>query len=258
LKLEPLINLLEKEFPNYNKDQLKAFVDCREVKVDGQTAVDYKQLFPPNTKIEIIHQKYVSRGGEKLEHALKSWEVDVNNLIFVDAGSSTGGFTDALLQHGSKLVHAVDVGYNQLDYKLRINPKVVVHERTNIMKVETLEPNPDAAVADLSFRSIVNAADHILSLTKQKWMVALIKPQFELDDKSIEFTGVVEDNTLLIKILNEVARKLTLEDVEIEKIVASPIRGRKGNQEFLALLKRNENPINLKEIELIIENLFLN
>ncbi|MGI6466160.1 MAG: TlyA family RNA methyltransferase [Sphaerochaetaceae bacterium] len=237
MKLEPLINLLEKEFPNYNKDQLKAFVDCREVKVDGETAVDYKQLFSSNSEVEIIHQKYVSRGGEKLEHALKSWSLNVNNLIFVDAGSSTGGFSDALLQHGAKLVHAVDVGYNQLDYKLRTNPKVVVHERTNIMRVKTLNPTPDAAVADLSFRSIVNAADHILSLTKQKWMVALIKPQFELDDKRIEFTGVVEDKALLIKILKEVARKLTLEGVEIEKDSGFSNKGEKRESRIFSPFK---------------------
>lgn len=232
----PLIELMRQQYPDYGKKQLRAFIDCRQVMVEGETCVDSRKTFPLGTLVELSIPKYVSRGGLKLEHALHAWDIDVSHLVMVDAGSSTGGFTDCLLQHGAATVHAVDVGYNQLDYRLRSDDRVIVHERTNIMLVTNLAPQPDGAVADLSFRSITGAASHILSLTKGSWMVSLIKPQFEIPKDTEGFTGVVDDSATLASILLDVYDRLASEQVGISRILESPITGRKGNREFLALL----------------------
>ncbi|PKL27511.1 MAG: TlyA family rRNA (cytidine-2'-O)-methyltransferase [Spirochaetae bacterium HGW-Spirochaetae-2] len=239
VRKQPLMHLLSKQFPEYEKDQLRAFVDCRQVVVDGETCTDGRKPYPTDSSIELVIPKYVSRGGLKLEHALSTFGMDPTGLVMLDAGSSTGGFTDCLLQHGASLVHAVDVGYNQLDYRLRTDSRVCVHERQNIMLVDALDPQPAAAVADLSFRSITGAASHILSLTSDKWMISLIKPQFELPKSQSDFTGVV-DAKLLHEVLIEVHHLLSIEGVGILAIEESPIHGRKGNREFLALLRPGE------------------
>ncbi len=252
---KPLIELLQNLYPDYSKEKLRALVDCREVKVNNETAVDYKQIYPTESTIAITKKQYVSRGGEKLEHALKNFSFEVENLVVIDAGSSTGGFTDALLQHGASAVHAVDVGYNLLDYKLRQDNRVIVHERQNIMKVANFDPVADVAVADLSFRSITKAAAHILSLTTKKEMIALIKPQFEVAKNSKGFSGVVQNSTLLKETLLKVYKDLALEGVIVTNLIESPIRGRKGNREFLAHLTKGESSSTVQQIIEKIESL---
>lgn len=232
----PLSELYFQTYPTSSVKELKSFVECRQIKVGGVTATHINELFPKESELTLEIPKYVSRGGYKLEHALKEWQIDVTKRVFVDAGASSGGFTDALLQHGCPFVHTVDVGYNQLDYRLRYDKRVLVHERTNIMEVTNLDPSCHAAVIDLSFRSIVGAAKHILFLTSEKWAIALIKPQFEISKEAREFTGVVDDWDLLRSTLLSVYCALQEEGVNIEAFVESPIRGRKGNREFLALL----------------------
>lgn len=254
-KKKALIKLMQEQYPDYDKMQLRAFIDCRQVIVDGETCVDSQAIFPENSVVGLNLSKYVSRGALKLEHALTTWNIDISGLVFVDAGSSTGGFTDCLLQSGARAVHAVDVGYNQLDYRLRTDARVIVHERQNIMQVEQLDPRPDAAVADLSFRSITGAASHILSLTKDSWLISLIKPQFEIPKGTDGFSGVVDDGETIKEILFLVYAQLATENVGIEAIIESPIQGRKGNREFLALLKpglRMDESVYRNTIELLI------
>jgi len=178
----------------------------------------------------------VSRGGFKLERALELFDFPVEGLTFLDAGSSTGGFTDCLLQHGASCVHCVDVGYNLLDFSIRSDSRVSVHEKTNIMDLQSLDPRPDAAVADLSFRSIGGAATHILNLTETRRMTALIKPQFEVPRGTVGFDGVVRDMNLLRQTLESVFAALKDEGVGVFDVCISPVRGHKGNREFLALL----------------------
>ncbi len=113
--------------------------------------------------------------------------------MILDAGSSTGGFSDCLLQNGAKAVHCVDVGYNQLDYSLRVKENVYVHEKQNIMNLDSLDPKPQGSVCDLSFRSISGAASHILKLCDNSFLICLIKPQFEVPRWKVDFTGVVDD-----------------------------------------------------------------
>ena len=158
----------------------------------------------------------------------------------LDAGSSTGGFTDCLLQNGAKAVHSVDVGFNLLDFKIRNDSRVVVHEKQNIMTLakEDLVPAPRAAVADLSFRSIKGAASHILDLVGDTWLIALIKPQFEVPKWQENFFGVIEDPDLMKQTLTNVYENLQQDGVGILRATVSPIKGHKGNTEFLALLEK--------------------
>jgi 23S rRNA (cytidine1920-2'-O)/16S rRNA (cytidine1409-2'-O)-methyltransferase len=132
----------------------------------------------------------------------------------------------------------VDVGYNQLAYRLRRDSRVGVHERSNIMTLELPEPQPHAAVADLSFRSAVGAARRVLGMLSEGWMVALVKPQFEIDPGTPGFDGVIRDEELLAETLGEVATRLEAADILTLAAAASPIRGRRGNREFLFLLAR--------------------
>jgi 23S rRNA (cytidine1920-2'-O)/16S rRNA (cytidine1409-2'-O)-methyltransferase len=196
-------------------------------------------MFPPKSSVDVIFPKYVSRGGFKLEKALKEFGLDVTGLVMLDAGSSTGGFTDCLLQNGASAVHSVDVGFNLLDYKIRNDARVVVHERQNIMILEKQDivPAAQAAVADLSFRSIKGAASHILDLVGHTWMVALIKPQFEVPRWQENFFGVIEDPALMRSTLEGVYENLTSDGIGILHATVSPIKGHKGNTEFLALLR---------------------
>ena len=130
----------------------------------------------------------------------------------------------------------MDVGYNQLDYRLRTDPRVIVRERTNVMALESLEPVPDFAVADLSFRSLRGAARHILSLTSSGEMIALIKPQYEWRDPGESFDGIVRDEDVLIDLLISLKNDLRSEGVTMAALIFSPVRGRKGNREFLCRL----------------------
>ena len=248
----PLIDHLVRLFPSEGKKELYSRILCGEVKIDGEKVLDPRRPVSTEAGVEFVHDPYVSRGGLKLEHAIARWDLQVRGKIFLDAGASTGGFTDCLLQHGASMVYAVDVGYNQLDYTLRTNTRVKVMERTNIMSVDGLDPVPHAAVADLSFRSLRKAASHIVSLTSGRTLVALMKPQFEyrptrdhpsarrqqpeLSNEEDVFSGVITDPQLVYRVLLSAVQDISAEGLRLGKISASPIRGRRGNREFLLLL----------------------
>ena len=236
MKKVPLLTLLKKTYPEYSSDKLYSHILCGEVIVDGGVIKNPKELFPEDTPVVLADKKYVSRGGFKLEKALDIWHIDVKGKVVLDAGSSTGGFTDCLLQHGAALVHAVDSGSNQLDFKLRQNPAVLVREKTNIMDVTALDPQPDIAVCDLSFRSIVHAASHILSLTREKKLIALVKPQFEERGLVPGFDGVIKKEEDLRRVLAETERLLAEDNTYITDMIESPILGTKGNREFLCII----------------------
>lgn len=236
MKKVPLLTLLKKNYPGYSSDKLYSHILCGEVIVDGGVIKNPKELFREDTPVVLADKKFVSRGGFKLEKALEHWQIDVKGKVVLDAGSSTGGFTDCLLQHGASLVHAVDSGSNQLDFKLRQNPAVLVKEKTNIMDVTDLEPQPDLAVCDLSFRSIVHAASHILSLTREKKLIALVKPQFEERGLVPGFDGVIRKDEDVRRVLAETERLLAEDKSYIIDMIESPILGTKGNREFLCII----------------------
>jgi 23S rRNA (cytidine1920-2'-O)/16S rRNA (cytidine1409-2'-O)-methyltransferase len=182
---------------------------------------------------------YVSRGGLKLEAALKHFDLDVSGLRCLDVGASTGGFTDCLLQHGAVHVTAVDVGYGQLHWNLRSDPRVKVLDRTNIRH---LDPNiipeaVDLACIDVSFISLKIVVPAVLKLVKNSGrIVCLIKPQFEVGKGLVGKGGVVRDPALHQSVIKDLTS--TFHDLRLRQqgVIPSPILGPKGNQEYLALL----------------------
>ena len=234
--IERLITL----YPARGEKELFAEILRGDVLVAGEKVMKPGTPVAPDAEISIREKApYVSRGGEKLAAGLDLWGIECGGRTWIDAGCSTGGFTDCLLRRGASLVYAVDVGENQLDWRLRADPRVRVMESTNIMAVraEELDPPPDSAVADLSFRSIRRAASLILGLTAEKRGIFLVKPQFEYADPPREFRGVVQGQGALRTIITDLVAGLGEEGVGVEDGIESPLRGRKGNREFLFLLR---------------------
>mgnify|MGYP006278879061 CR=1 FL=1 len=238
----PLLSLLQQTYPDEKKDELFARVLCGEVMVDGERVKDPKRPVAPTAEIVLAGRGFVSRGGEKLDAALAAWEIPVAGKVFLDAGASTGGFTDCLLQRGAARVHAVDVGFNQLAYSLRRDERVIVHESTNISEVGHLDPPADAAVCDLSFRSLSGVSGSLLALTGESWFIALVKPQFEWKDPPASFDGVVRRREDALAVLSDTLGRLAAEGAHAHRLIESPIRGRRGNYEFLALFSETEGP----------------
>jgi 23S rRNA (cytidine1920-2'-O)/16S rRNA (cytidine1409-2'-O)-methyltransferase len=238
-----LLELLKLRFPSASERELFAAVLRGEVAADGRTLL--KPGAPVDAESDLTlkqPRRFASRGGEKLAHALAAWHYDVRGKVFLDAGCSTGGFTDCLLKNGASRVYSVDVGLNLLDWRLRSDERVTVMERTNVMSLSraSFSPCPDQAVADLSFRSLRGAAAHILGLTSEGRGIFLVKPQFEWDDPPADFHGVVTGRARLLAILQELFSRLQGEGVFPMKGTLSPIRGRKGNRELLFLLSTSE------------------
>ncbi len=199
--------------------------------------------------------RFVSRAGEKLDAALDRLAVDVRQRTVIDAGSATGGFTDCLLARGAALVYSVDVGRSLLAWKLRCDPRVRLLERTNVMSLErgSLAPTPHGAVCDLAFRSILGAASHLIGLTQEGWLLALVKPQFEWREPPPGFRGVVHGEPETLEILSRLVRELGREGLAVQGACPSPVRGRKGNREFFFLIRRGSDggagtPVGLSEI----------
>lgn len=184
---------------------------------------------------------YVSRGGLKLEKALEFFAVDVAGVVALDAGASTGGFTDCLLQRGARKVFAVDVGYGQLAWKLRQDDRVVNMEKTNIryLEPERLDEVPDIAVIDVSFISLDKVLPRVASLVKDDGLVvALIKPQFEVGRGEVGKGGVVRDEDKHRQVTSAVHALAESLGLAVQGITESPILGPKGNKEFLICLKK--------------------
>lgn len=183
---------------------------------------------------------FVSRGGFKLDSTFRHWNLSVDERICLDLGSSTGGFTDCLIQRGALKVYAVDVGTNQLDWKLRTHPKVVAMENTN---ARFWDPNciPDRIhflCADLSFISLKKIIPSVLgSLEKKSKAVLLIKPQFEAKKEDVGAGGIISDTRTHQKICDDLFLFFSATDLKPKEIIPSPILGQKGNQEFLMLLQ---------------------
>ena len=254
----PLLTLLTLRDGDRSKEELYARVLAGVYSIHGETIRDPRRLVDPDSAVDESVAHFVSRGGYKLEHALKTWNISIAGKVFLDAGASTGGFTHCLLKYGASRVHTVDVGYNQLDFSLRRDPRVSVHERTNIMHVERLDPRPDAAVADLSFRSITGAASHILRLTSEEWGIVLVKPQFEYTTGGSEFTGVLDDVSTIRSVVSGVIESLRQEQVFVDRIAESPISGRKGNSEFLfrISLNRTAGVSPMEQLDTALQRLF--
>ncbi|HEX9016521.1 MAG TPA: TlyA family RNA methyltransferase [Chloroflexota bacterium] len=222
-----------------SREQARSTIMAGLVSVGGQIVDKPGSLVDEGTTpIVQPAQRYVSRGGLKLEHALDAFGLHVAGLVAVDIGASTGGFTDCLLQRGVARVYAVDVGYGQLDWRLRNDPRVVVLERTNVRYLEALPEPVDLAAIDASFislRLVVPAAVRLLR--KGGRIVALVKPQFEAGRGRVGKGGVVRDPGVHQEVLSHLGTWAAKEGYGILRVTTSPIRGPAGNVEFLALME---------------------
>jgi 23S rRNA (cytidine1920-2'-O)/16S rRNA (cytidine1409-2'-O)-methyltransferase len=215
----------------------------------GRVLVDDKPVDKPGTRISKesdIRIKgeddcpFVSRGGLKILHGIETFKLDVTDMVCMDVGASTGGFTDCLIQKGAGKVYAVDVGYGQLAWKLRQDDRVVSIERTNIrhMPFETVGEHVDLAVIDTSFISLRIVLPAVLKfLKKHAIILALIKPQFEVGRENVGKGGVVRDSALHEEVLADLSVFFSESGLEVRGITPSPILGPKGNKEFLILLE---------------------
>jgi len=193
---------------------------------------------------------YVSRGGLKLQAALDAFQVDVSGLVALDVGASTGGFTDCLLQRGAARVYAVDVGYGQLAWKLRTDPRVVVMERTNIRYLESLPELVDLATVDVSFIGLELVLPPVMRLLKPGGqIIPLIKPQFEAGPQHVGKGGVVRDPSVHRAVLFRVLTWAADHGLTLLGLIRSPFRGPAGNVEFLAHLTADPSatPISLAD-----------
>ncbi len=187
--------------------------------------------------------RYVSRGGLKLEKALKAFKIDVSGFDCLDVGASTGGFTDCLLQHGAARIFAVDVGYGQLAWKLRQDPRVHVIERTNIrhMPIETISRPVDLITIDVSFISLKIVVPEVIQFLRTDGAIlALIKPQFEVGKGNVGKGGVVKSPILHRKVIDDLSIFFTKEGLICKSITPSVLLGPKGNKEFFIYMRRFE------------------
>jgi len=220
-----------------SREKARAAVMAGDVLVDGQPARRPAAAVAEDAAIELAAApRYVSRGGDKLEHALRAFALDVSGLVALDAGASTGGFSDCLLQHGAARVYAVDVGYGQLDYRLRQDPRVVVMERTNIRELTELPEAPDLATIDVSFIGLEKVLPSVVRLLKPRArIVALVKPQFQARRREVGKGGVVKDPLVHASVLGRIIAWAADQGLRFVGLTASPLLGPAGNKEFFVL-----------------------
>ncbi len=220
------------------REKAQALILADAVRVAGRPARGAAEPVARDAELVVrAADGFASRGGTKLEHGLERFGIRVADLVWLDAGASTGGFTDALLRRGARRVYAVDVGHGQLDWGLRNDPRVVVRERTNIRHLDALPELVDGAVADLSFISLRLALPTIGRLTRPgASIVALVKPQFEAGRGHVGRGGVVRDPAVWRRVLLELWDWSAEQSLTPRGLTASPLRGPAGNVEFLLWL----------------------
>lgn len=228
--------------------QAQAGVMAGKVVVDGALCTKPGTQVRHDARVAVrgVHLRYASRGGYKLEKALAVFPVSVKDKVVLDAGAASGGFTDCLLQHGAKLVYAVDVGYGQLKGRLAADPRVVNWERTNIsdVEVEDLNPPVELCVADLSYLSLLKAVPILKSLLKGPYeLICLVKPLFEglAQEQKAEPAAIRE---VLVKLFQELRRQ----GVAVLDVTVSPILGSRESVEFLILLRNEERELDAEAL----------
>ena len=237
--------LVEREFFE-TREKAKREIMAGNVIVNEQVVIKAGTMFKDNDELNIRVKdklKYVSRGGLKLEKAIKAWDLDFSDKLVLDIGASTGGFTDFALQNGARRVYSVDVGKNQLDWKLRNDEKVVSLEEMHIkdLKEEDIENKKvDFIVIDVSFISLTKVIPYFKKFLAQSGkIVMLVKPQFEVGREKIGRNGVVENEEYHNEAIKKIISFSKDEGYELIGVEDSPIKGAKGNKEFLMLIKSN-------------------
>lgn len=241
-----------------SRSQAQKLVMAGQVRVDGQLVLKPATKFDAAVAVNVDHgPRYVSRGGEKLEAALAAFKLtELQGRVCADVGASTGGFTDCLLQHGAGKVYAIDVGYGELHWKLRNDPRVVVMERTNARYVEGLPEKVSLVTIDASFISL-----RILLPVVRAWfgeaggeITALIKPQFEAGRQEVSRgDGVIQDPEIHRRVLREILEFAKADGFAVTGLIRSPLKGPKGNTEFLVHLLATNLAADTSSLEDLIE-----
>lgn len=233
--------LVHEQFPQYSRQQIQSWIMQDKVHVEGRVVNKAGMQIDEDAAITLDAQepKFVGRAGFKLEKALDYFGVDVTGLVVLDAGLSTGGFTDCLLQRGAKKVYGVDVGYGQVHEKIRGDARVVVMERTNLRELATVGELVDLVTLDLSFISILKVMDAVCAVLKPHGqLITLIKPQFEAERHNVGRGGIVRDPAIHQAVIERVTQGIMAHGFELVGTTESPIQGATGNTEFLAYFKR--------------------
>lgn len=229
-----------------SREQARSAILAGHVFVNGRAADKPGRMVEENVPIEVRERlPYVSRGGLKLAHAIKVFNLDLRDKAVIDVGASTGGFTDCALQHGARKVYAVDVGYGQLAWKLRTDPRVILLERTNIRYLDPrrLDEEPDFATVDVSFISLARVLPKLDAILQPAGEgVCLVKPQFEAGRDKVGKKGVVRDAAVHEEVLRNVCGVMDALGWVIKGIDFSPLLGPEGNIEFLVYFSKRGTP----------------
>ena len=242
MKRERIDKLLVERGLAESRTKAQAMVMAGVVLVNEQRVEKSSDQFPTDSQIRIKYaddptSRYVGRGGLKLEAALKEFQIDVRGFVCLDVGASTGGFTDCLLQDGAERVFAIDVGHNQIDWRLRNDPRVEVREGVNARYLDPQDFSVrfDLAVIDVSFISVTKILGSVLPLLKPAAsLVVLIKPQFEVGRGEVGKGGIVREEQKRLRVVTEVNEFAATLQLRVEGLVESPIQGAEGNIEYLA------------------------
>ena len=240
-----------------SREKAKSNIILGNVFVEGQKITKPGTNIDVDAKIEIKDNRteFVSRGGYKLKKAILAFNIDISNMVALDIGASTGGFTDCLLKNGAKKVYAVDVGYGQIDWSLRNDERVILMERQNAryLTEQMFDEKFDIATMDTSFISLTLLIGVVYKLLKRKGkLVALIKPQFEAGKDEVGKKGIIKDPKIHIKVINKVVDFAKGVGFYVVGIEYSPIKGQNGNIEYLIYLSKEQN---LSGEDVDIENL---
>lgn len=224
-----------------SREKAQALIMEGRVRVNGLVMDKAGRTISPEARVEIeVEREYVSRGGEKLEGALKEFNINVEGRTAMDVGASTGGFTQCLLKHGARRVYAIDVGYGIISEKLRRDPRVILFERTNIryLQKSQIPEEIDLATIDVSFISlklVLPGVKEFIHTTGE--IIALIKPQFEVGKGEVEKGGIIRDERKHKRVIEEISKFSKTIGLNPLKVIESPIKGKDGNKEFFIHLR---------------------
>ena len=241
-----------------SRQKAQALIMAGEVYVNGQKETKAGAPVKEEDALEVRGRAlpYVSRGGLKLEKAMQVWPIDLKGAVCADIGASTGGFTDCMLQNGARLVYAVDVGYNQLDWRLRTHPQVVCMERTNAryLTAEQIPEPLDFFSVDVSFISLSLILPALRPLIREGGQaVCLVKPQFEAGKDKVGKHGVVRDPAVHLEVLERFLDHAAQSNFTVKDITFSPIKGPEGNIEYLGYLQAGPCPAGAVDLPALVE-----
>jgi 23S rRNA (cytidine1920-2'-O)/16S rRNA (cytidine1409-2'-O)-methyltransferase len=243
LKKQRLDELVAQFFPTHSRRIIQSWIMQGEILVDGVPVTKPGTQFRPDVAITCTAEEppYVSRAGNKLAHALDTFGIAVAGLVVVDAGLSTGGFADCLLQRGASKIFGIDVGYGQVHEKIRVDPRMVIMERTNLRDItpQKLGALVDLVTLDLSFISVIKVLDAVFACMKpDATIIILIKPQFESERHEVGKGGIIRDAAVHERVIEKIKQALLTRGCTIIGVTESPLLGATGNKEFLIAARR--------------------